>query len=65
LFSLSPVCPLQFYRVSGMGLQLPILRIIVESREATISSTEGTPSVFSALPERYLDALPMLFEPQY
>jgi hypothetical protein len=48
-----------------MGLQLPILRIIVESREATISNTEGTPSVFSALPERYLDALPMLFEPQY
>jgi hypothetical protein len=48
-----------------MGLQLPILRIMVESREATLSSTEGTPSVSSALPERYLDALPILFEPQY
>ena len=48
-----------------MGLQLPILRITAESREATLSSTEGTPSVSSALPERYLDALPMLFEPQY
>jgi hypothetical protein len=48
-----------------MGLQPPILRIMVESREATLSSTEGTPSVFSTLPERYLDALPVLFEPQY
>jgi hypothetical protein len=47
-----------------MGLQLPILKIIAESREATLSSAEGTPSVFSALPERYFDALPMLFEPQ-
>jgi hypothetical protein len=47
-----------------MGLQLPILRIMVESRE-TLSSTEGIPSVSFALPERYLDALPMLFEPQY
>ena len=47
-----------------MGLQLPILKIIAESREATLSSTEGTPSVFPALLKGNLDVLPMLFEPQ-
>jgi hypothetical protein len=49
-----------------MGLQLPILRIIVESRGGRpFQVPREPPSVFSALPERYLDALPMLFEPQY